>query len=87
MKKRKGGGTHRFGSCSFKREEIEELKRATLVVSGSRTSGKVHLSETAKSYAQEPNLQLLLLPSREAVSRLNQLIEQGKRAAAIFYII
>jgi hypothetical protein len=31
---------------------------------------------------QRSNLELLLLPPREAVSGLNQLIEQGKRAGS-----
>ena len=76
----------RFGSRSFKKEKIEQLKGVEIVVIGLGTSAKARLSETAKSYAQESNLELLLLPSREAVNRINQLIEQGKRAAAIFHI-
>ena len=76
-----------FGSHSFKKEEVEELKGAEVAVIGLGTSARAHLSEAAKSYAQECNLELLLLPSREAASRLSQLIERGKRVAAIFYII
>ena len=85
MKKRRRG-ICRFGSRSFKREEIEELKGAETVVIGLGASAKVCLPWAAREYAPESNLELLLLPSREAVGGLNQLIEQGKRAVAIFYI-
>ena len=86
MVKKRKGGIWMFGSHSFKKEEVEELKGAEVAVIGLGTNARAHLSDAAKSYAQECNLELLLLPSREAVSRLNQLIEQGKRAAAIFHI-
>ena len=86
MVKKRKGGIWMFGSHSFKKEEVEKLKGAEVAVIGLGTSARAHLSEAAKDYAQESNLELLLLPSYEAVSRLNQLIEQGKRAAAIFHI-
>ena len=75
-----------FGSRSFKNEEAEELEGVEVAVIGLGTSARAHLSDAAKGYAQECNLELLLLPSREAASRLNHLVEQGKRAAAIFYM-
>jgi hypothetical protein len=86
MVEKRKGGIWMFGSHSFKKEEVEELKGAEVAVIGLGTSARAHLSGAAKDYAQESNLELLLLPSYEAVSKLNQLIEQGKRAAAIFHI-
>jgi len=58
----------RFGSRSFKKEKIEQLKGVGIVIIGLGTSAKARLSETAESYAQESNLELLLLPSYEAVN-------------------
>ena len=84
--KQRKGGIWRFGSHSFKKEEIEELKGAEIAVIGLGTSSKARLSEAARDYAQESSLELLLLPSHEAVSKLNQLIDEGKRAAALFHI-
>jgi len=84
--KQRKGGIWRFGSHSVKKEEIEELKDAEIVVIGLGTRSKAHLSDSARDYAQETNMQLLLLPSYEAVNRLNQLLEEGKTATALFHI-
>ncbi|MFC2000326.1 MTH938/NDUFAF3 family protein [Chloroflexota bacterium] len=84
--KRRKGGVWRFGSHSVKKEEIEELRGAEIAVIGMGTRSKVHLSDSARDYAQETNLQLLLLTPHEAVNRLNQLLEEGKRASSLFHI-
>jgi hypothetical protein len=43
------GGRWMFGSHSFKKEEVEELKGAEVAVLGLGTSARAHLSEAAKA--------------------------------------
>ena len=77
-----------FGSHNIRKNEIEELaktKPETLVV-GTGTSGMAAVSGDAQAYAREAKLNLVVLPSSEAVEKLNQLIDEGKRAAALIHI-
>ena len=73
--KQRKGGFWMFGDHNIKREEIEELFRAGASV-----------SDEAKSYTQEANLDLSVLPSRDAVEKWNQLLDQGKKVAALIHI-
>lgn len=84
-RKRKGG-IWRFGSRSFKKEEIEELKGAEAVVIGLGTNNKARVSNAVKDYASESNLMLLTLPISEVVKKLGEFLEQRRRAAAILHI-
>ena len=78
-----------FGSHSFKRHEIEELVEAGAeeIVVGTGTNAKAGLSNEAKAYVEQAQLHLHSLPSYEAVQVFNRMVDQGKKVAALVYII
>jgi len=39
-----------------------------------------------ENWAKEKNLSLIVQPSYEAVTKLNELVEQGKKVAALIHI-
>ena len=82
------GGICIFGSHKIKREDIETLCLAEpeVVIVGLGTSSAAHLAPEVKRYASEAKMELDVLPSAKAVQRLNQLIEGGKKVAAIIHI-
>jgi len=84
VKKRKGG-LLMFGSHKIKRKEIEELAKDTpeVIVIGTGTDGVAKLATEAESWN---DLSLLVQPSYDAVDKLNELIEQRKKAAALIHI-
>jgi hypothetical protein len=86
--KQRKGGFWMFGSHRFKRSEIEELSKAGAeeIVIGTGTNSKARLSNEAKSYVGQSRLQLHTLPSYEAVPEFNNLVEVGKKVAAIIHI-
>jgi len=86
--KQRKGGHWMFGDHNIKREEIEELFRAgaEVAIVGVGTSSKASVSDEAKKYTQEANLDLSVLPSRDAVEKWNQLLDQGKKVAALIHI-
>lgn len=87
VKKRKGG-FWKFGSHAIKKGEIEELVEANpeVVIVGTGTDAKARLEPDAESRAKEAKLELVVLPSREAIDRLNQLVGEDKRVAALIHI-
>ena len=82
------GGFWKFGSHAIKREEIEELVKASpeVVVVGIGTRACASLASDAELCAKEAGVEVMGLPSREAVERLNRLVEEGKRASALIHI-
>ena len=86
--KQRKGRIWLFGAHSFKKEELVELKEAgaELIVIGTGTKNRAHLSSEAENYAHQAELELITLPSPEAADRLNQLVDKGKRAASIIHI-
>ena len=86
--KRRKGGFWMFGDHNIKREEIEELFQAGAEVAlvGIGTSSKALVSDEAKEYVQEANLNLSVLPSTDAVGKWNQMLDQGKKVAALIHI-
>ena len=87
VKQRKGGFL-KFGSHVIKKAEIEELLKASpqVVVVGTGTSGKAKLASDAELTLKEAKIELLALPSREAVEKLNLLAQEGKRVSALMHI-
>jgi len=87
VKKRKGGFLM-FGSHNIKKEEIEELAQGEpeTIIAGTGTSGKASLAPEVEDWAREKNLNLIVQPSYEAVTRLNKLTEQKKKVAALIHI-
>jgi hypothetical protein len=88
VKQRKGGFLV-FGSHNIRKEEIEELPRAgaEVAVIGIGTNSRARLSREAKNYAEQARLELHILPSFQAVTKYNGLLEQGKKAGALIHII
>ena len=87
VKERKGG-FWKFGSHAIRKDEVEQLAKANpeVIIVGTGTSGGAKLTLDAESYLKETKLELLSLPSQEAVDRLNQLVGEGKRLAALIHI-
>ncbi len=87
VRKRKGGFLM-FGSHGIKKEEVEELAEdmPEAVIIGTGTSGKASLAPEVEGWAKEKNLKLMVQPSHEAVSKLNELIKQKKKVAALIHI-
>ncbi len=86
--KQRRGGFWKFGSHTIRKGEIEELVKAKpeIVVVGIGTDAKARLEPDAQLLAKESTLELFVLPSREAIKRLNQIIDEGRRAAALIHI-
>lgn len=86
--KHRRGGFWIFGSHSIKRYEIEELVEAGAeeIVVGTGTNAKAGLSNEAKAYVEQAQLQLHSLPSYEAVPVFNRMVDQGKKVAALVHI-
>jgi hypothetical protein len=87
VKKRKGGFLM-FGSHKIKKQELEELSQGQpeIIIVGTGTNGAAHIAPEAESWAKGRNLSLLVQPSYDAVTRLNELVEQKKKVAALMHI-
>ena len=82
------GGIWMFGAHNIKQQEIEKLlkgKPETVIV-GTGTGNKARLSPEVESWAKEKKLELTILPSYEAVTKLNELADQTRKVAAIIHI-
>ena len=81
-------GKGRLGSHAISRGEIENLRKVQpdVIVVGTGTSGLATLSQDAEVYLQQPDLNLMVLPSPQAVERFNRLMDEGKRVAALIHI-
>lgn len=77
-----------FGGHNIRKSEIEELSKAKpeTVIVGTGTSGMAVVSEDAQAYAREANVDLVVLPSSEAIQKLNQLLDEGGNVAALIHI-
>ena len=86
--KQRKSGIWMFGGHTFRKEEIEELSRtgAEVMVVGIGTDSQAKLSSEAKSFAEQIKLELHILPSDQAVTKCNELLEQGKKVAALIHI-
>ena len=82
------GGLWMFGSHAIRRKELERLLEGEpeIVIVGTGTSNKARLSAEAENWAEERKLKLTVLPSYEAIARLNELADQGRKVAAMIHI-
>jgi len=87
VKKRKGGFLM-FGSHKIKKRELEELSQGQpeIIIIGTGTNGAACAAPEAESWAKGKNLILVVQPSYDAVARLNELVEQRKKVAALIHI-
>jgi len=78
----------KFGGHTIGKAEIEELAKTKpeTVIVGTGTSGMATVSPDARLYGRESKLNLVVLPSSEAIAKLNQLMDEGKRVAALIHI-
>jgi len=82
------GGLWMFSSHAIRRKELERLLEGEpeVVIIGTGTSNKARLSAEAENWAKERKLKLTVLPSYEAIARLNELADQGRKVAAMIHI-
>ncbi len=90
IRKRKGGFL-KFGSHNISREEIEDLAgmegKPDLIIVGLGTSSAAKLDPEANTWASESGVELVAVPSAEAVENFNQEQEKGDRkVAALIHI-
>jgi hypothetical protein len=77
-----------FGDHAIKKTEIEELAKAKpdSIVVGTGTMGMARVSPDAEAYARQAKLNLVVLPSSDAIDKVNQLVDKGKPVAALIHI-
>lgn len=82
------GGFWKFGSHIINKEEIRELVAANpeVVVLGVGTNARANLVSDSLFALKRANVERIILPSPDAVERLNQLVAEGKRVAALIHI-
>jgi len=90
ISKRKGGFL-KFGSHNISKEEVEDLaaskQKPDLLIVGLGTSSAAKLDPAAETWAGEAGIELVAIPSAEAVERFNRELEKGDRkVAALIHI-
>jgi hypothetical protein len=77
-----------LGGHTIEKAEIEGLAKTNpdTIIVGIGTSGMATLSLEARLYAQKVKLNLVVRPTSEAIAKLNQLVDEGKRVAALIHI-
>ncbi len=77
-----------IGSHVIKKGEIIDLVKANpeVVLVGTGTNAWAQLASDAELCAKEAGIELVALPSQKAVEKFNQLIDEGKRVAALIHI-
>ena len=77
-----------FGSHKIKKQELEELSQGQpeIIVIGTGTNGAARVAPEAENWVKGENLSLVVQPSYNAVTRLNELVEQKKKVAALIHI-
>ncbi len=84
------GGHGWWGDHNFKGEELDELKKAgaerAIIGVGMNSNPKAKVSDEVRSHAREIGLDLLVIPSPEAVEKWNELSRDDKKLAAIIHI-
>ena len=86
--KGRAGGFWIVGSHSIKKEEVAELidSGAGDIIIGVGVLSRARLSDEANAYTQSHDFELSIMPSRDAVKKYNQSIDEGQKAAALIHI-
>jgi hypothetical protein len=86
--KRRETSKTRLGSHTITWSDVELIakEQPEFVVIGTGTSALAKLSEGAGMNLRRANMNLVVLPSSQAVERFNQLADEGKRVAALIHI-
>lgn len=77
-----------FGSHVFKRKEFEELHQrgAEVLVIGTGTSGVAEAAEEAREFAERKKIEVIELPSVEAIRKFNEFVAEGRKVGAIVHV-
>ncbi|MDY6856287.1 MAG: MTH938/NDUFAF3 family protein [Thermodesulfobacteriota bacterium] len=86
--KRRNGGFWMFGGHSIKEEEVSQIvnEGASSMVIGTGTSGVAKLTKEALSFIDKNKIEMVSLPSKEAIIQFNKLTEEGKKVGAIIHV-
>ncbi len=70
------------------KDELFELlfERPEIVLIGTGEDGLMKVSEDAKAFAVERKIEVLALPTLEAVAKFNELVKAGKAVVAYFHV-
>jgi len=71
-------GRREFFDLLFERPEV--------ILIGSGQGGALEVSEEISRFAKEKDVELIVLPTPEAVKEFNRLCEEGKRVAAYIHV-
>jgi hypothetical protein len=78
----------RLGSHSIARGEIESLSRGQpdIILIGTGVQGMAKLARDAEFYLMEPNPNVMLMTSPQAVRKFNQCMDDGDKVAALIHV-
>jgi hypothetical protein len=90
VRKRKGGFL-KFGKHNISKEEIKDLARMKgrpdILIIGLGTSSAAKLEPATEAWADKKGIELVVVPSSEAVERFNREQEVGdKKVAALIHL-
>jgi len=88
MVKERQASKSRLGSHTISWRDVANIanEQPEVIIIGTGTSALAKLSEDVGINIRRANLNLLVLPSSQAVERFNQLTGEGKRVAALIHI-
>jgi hypothetical protein len=88
MIKRRRGGFLMFGIHEIKERERKELSRGQpeVIIVCTGTYGAAHIATEAQAWAKANKVSLLVQPFYDAIIKLNALVEQKKKVAALINI-
>ena len=78
----------RLGGHKITGSDVEKIvkEQPEAIIIGTGTSGLAALSADAEANLQQANLNLVVLPSFQAVEKFNQLVDERKRVAALIHV-
>jgi hypothetical protein len=78
----------RLGSHDIMWNDVAAIvnEQPEVMVIGTGVSGLARLSAKTEENLRQANVNLLVLPSFQAVDKFNQLVSEGKRVAALIHI-
>ena len=86
--KERGASKARLGSHTITWSDVARIanEQPEVVIIGTGISALAKLSEDAGIHLRRASLNLVVLPSFQAVEKFNQLADEGKRVAALIHI-
>jgi hypothetical protein len=86
--KERSSGKGRLGSHTISRSELETLIKESpdVILIGTGFQGMAKLARDAEFYKTEPDLDIMLERSPEAVKKFNRHVEDGEKVAALIHV-